>query len=77
MEILNAWDECAADLHERFGIDVEDDDLMFGRSWFWLRDRIFALLATPPTVVLRQKKSQLLLPATRLQWALNPPKLKE
>jgi len=79
VEILNAWDECAADLHERFGIDVEDDELMLGRSWFWLKDRILALLATPPTVQVKvgKKSKHVILPATRLQWALNPPKLKE
>lgn len=78
MQILNAWEACAADLHERYGVDVDDDVLMLGRSWFWLKDRILALLATPPVAVLKVKGgNQLLLPATRLQWALNPPKLKE
>jgi len=50
---------------------------MLGRSWFWLRDRIVALLKTPAVVVVKTGKNQILLPATRLQWALNPPKLKE
>lgn len=48
---------------------------MLGRTWFWLRDRILALLSTPPTVQVRHGKKYITLPATRLQWALNPPDL--
>lgn len=50
---------------------------MFSRSWFWLQDRILSLLSTPPAVQIRAKKKYVLLPATRIQWALDPPKLKE
>lgn len=50
---------------------------MFARSWFWLRDRILQLLKTPPVLVVKVGKTQQLIPATRLQYALNPPKLKE
>lgn len=50
---------------------------MLTRSWFWLQDRIVALLATPPVLQYRTRKKSLLLPATRIQWALDPPKLKE
>lgn len=77
LRLLNEWESIAADLHERYGIDVEDDALMLGRSWFWLEDRILALLSTPPVVQFRTAKKSILLPATRIQWALNPPKLKE
>ncbi len=75
--LLNEWESVAADLHERFGVDVEDDTLMLSRSWFWLADRIGALLATPPALQYRSSRKSLLLPATRIQWALNPPNLKE
>ncbi|PSK95766.1 hypothetical protein CLV30_12818 [Haloactinopolyspora alba] len=47
-----------ADLHERYGIDV-DSPLMEQRTWRWLRSRILALLGTPES---------------RVSRALNPPK---
>lgn len=75
--LLNNWEAIAADLHERFAIDVDDDTVMYSRSWFWLADRIGQLLTTPPVVQYRTSKKSLLLPATRIQWALDPPKLKE
>lgn len=77
LRLLNAWEAIAADLHERYGIDVEDDELMLTRSWFWLADRIGALLSTPPVLQYRTRKKSVLLPATRIQWELDPPKLKE
>lgn len=77
LRLLNEWEAIAADLHERFGIDVEDDELMYSRSWFWLQDRILALLYTPPVLQYRTRKKSIILPATRIQWALDPPKLKE
>jgi len=33
-----------ADLHETFGVDVGDRQLMRARSWRWLQTRIFGLL---------------------------------
>lgn len=77
VQLLDQWEAIAADLHERYGLDVEDDDLMLTRSWFWLQDRILALLSTPSVAQFRTAKKSILLPATRIQWALDPPKLKE
>lgn len=45
-----------ADLHERYGVDVEDRALMRVRSWRWLKVRIAGLLACE----------------SRLHRALNP-----
>ncbi|MGI5178675.1 hypothetical protein ACQEVZ_20295 [Dactylosporangium sp. CA-152071] len=45
-----------ADLHEVYGVDVEDRALMRARSWRWLQVRIQGLLAAD----------------TRLQRALAP-----
>jgi hypothetical protein len=35
-----------ADLHQVYGVDVEDRALMRARSWRWLKTRILGLLAT-------------------------------
>ncbi len=35
-----------ADLHEVFGIDIGDEELMRSRSWRWLQLRVIALLST-------------------------------
>lgn len=34
------------DLHEVYGIDVEDADLMASRPWRWLFQRMLGLLST-------------------------------
>lgn len=57
-ELLVHWPEIEADLHERYGIDVEDRDLMRSRSWRWLQTRIVGLLS---------------LPKSRLTLAMRPP----
>lgn len=38
--LIEAWPEITCDLHERYGIDLSDDELMRARSWPWLRTRI-------------------------------------
>ncbi|HEY9409323.1 MAG TPA: hypothetical protein VIQ30_22680 [Pseudonocardia sp.] len=43
-QILQRWSLVEADLHERYGIDV-DSPIMRGRSWRWLRVRVFGLLS--------------------------------
>jgi hypothetical protein len=50
---------------------------MHARSWLWVRDRIFALLSTPPGAVLAGEQKNLLIPATRIQWALFNPEREE
>jgi hypothetical protein len=35
-----------ADLHETYGLDVGDRQLLTTRSWRWLRARILGLLST-------------------------------
>ncbi|WP_018793575.1 hypothetical protein [Salinispora arenicola] len=44
-DILHHWAAIEADLHEVYGIDVEDPDVMRRRSWRWLRVRVAGLLA--------------------------------
>lgn len=44
-EILTNWRLVEADLHDVYGIDVEDRELMRSRSWRWLEVRITGLLA--------------------------------
>lgn len=43
--ILGEWPLVEADLHEVYGIDAGDADLMRARSWRWLRTRILGLLS--------------------------------
>lgn len=43
--LLAQWALIEADLHDVYGIDVEDRTLMRTRSWRWLQTRIFGLLA--------------------------------
>jgi hypothetical protein len=38
------WDLIEQDLHQYFGIDVGDPDLLANRSWRWLRTRIVGCL---------------------------------
>jgi hypothetical protein len=62
------WPAVAADLHQVYGIDVDDEVLLGARSWPWLRSRITQLLALPPTftpdgrVVQATRVGQLLMP---------------
>jgi hypothetical protein len=44
--MLAHWSFIEADLHEVFGIDVGDRELMARRTWPWLRNRAYALLST-------------------------------
>lgn len=45
-EILDRWELVEADLHQVYGIDMEDRALLRARSWRWLRTRIAGLLST-------------------------------
>lgn len=65
-----------ADLHEVYGIDVDDDHLMGARSWRWLRARVLSLLDRPATFVAVNAGDSVRLtavPSTRLGCALYPP----
>jgi hypothetical protein len=43
-DLLERWALIECDLHERFGVDVGDAQLMASRPWPWLRTRITGLL---------------------------------
>jgi hypothetical protein len=68
-DLLTHWSRIEADLHERYGVDL-DDEVFRRRTWRWLRLRILALLDVPPNVTPDGQA----LHATRLGWALFPPK---
>jgi hypothetical protein len=57
-DLLGVWDAIEADLHQVFGIDTSDPDLMGARTWRWLRHRILALLADPRTRTTSQLTSK-------------------
>ena len=50
-EVLTHWDRIQLDLHERFGIDTGDRELLRSRPWSWLRLRISSLLAVESRLV--------------------------
>ena len=70
------WRLIEADLHDVYGIDVNDDDLLSRRSWRWLRVRIGGLLEMPPTFAPYGDGKVAAIPSTRLGYALNPPEFK-
>ncbi|WP_036377576.1 hypothetical protein [Micromonospora sp. ATCC 39149] len=43
--MLTRWALVEADLHDVYGVDVEDRALMRARSWRWLEVRITGLLS--------------------------------
>lgn len=45
-QLLEVWALIEADLHEVYGVDVGDEQLLRDRSWAWLRVRILGLLST-------------------------------
>lgn len=45
-DILRNWLAVTVDLHEVFGVDT-DSEVLDNRHWFWLKDRIIALLDKP------------------------------
>lgn len=63
-----------ADLHDRYGLDVEDHQLLRARTWRWLRTRVVQLLSVPPTLVPLPDGRTITVPATRVGLALDPPK---
>lgn len=56
--LLPHWHLIEQDLHDVYGIDVDDDQLLTARSWRWLNVRIGGLLNRPN--------------ATRTRAALTP-----
>lgn len=43
-DLLARWPLIECDLHDVYGIDLDDDRVMTGRTWRWLRTRIVGLL---------------------------------
>nr|WP_113705364.1 hypothetical protein [Nonomuraea lactucae] len=44
LDILTRWPLVEADLHETFGIDLDEPAQLRTRSWRWLRTRLLGLL---------------------------------
>ena len=72
--MLAHWNLIEADLHDVYGIDCGDMQMMRARSWRWLKVRVDGLLTGPPTVVVYPSGQSQILPTTRVGFALNPPK---
>ena len=45
-DILSRWRLVEADLHQVYGIDIDDRHLLRRRTWRWLEARILGLLST-------------------------------
>lgn len=73
-DLLEHWQLVEADLHQQYGLDVEDAQLLAARPWRWLRVRVVQLLSIPPSVVVRPDGKSFTVPATRIGLALDPPK---
>lgn len=52
-DVLERWDLVEADLHQVYGIDIDDRELRETRTWRWLRVRIGGLLTNPDTRICR------------------------
>lgn len=73
---MEHWRLVETDLHEVYGIDVDDDELMAARTWRWLRARVLSLLDKPATFVpinTGESVRLVAVPTTRLGCALYPP----
>ncbi|MYX36723.1 MULTISPECIES: hypothetical protein [unclassified Streptomyces] len=55
--LLEEWALIEADLHEIYGIDIGAPGILTGRSWRWLRLRVYGLLSAD----------------SRISRVLNPP----
>jgi hypothetical protein len=43
-DLLTRWPLVEADMHAEYGVDLGEPGLLKGRSWRWLRTRLFGLL---------------------------------
>ena len=71
--LIDHWPLIVLDLHDMYGIDVSNHELMRSRTWGWLQDRISGLVNAPPIITATGHA----VPATRLGWELNPPNFDE
>lgn len=71
IEVLQHWGLVEADLHEHYGIDL-DDPVLANRTWRWFRVRVLGLIDAPPVWIPTDKGFRAV-PSTRLGLALNPP----
>lgn len=56
-DVLKHWGAAELDLHEVWGVDVEDDALMTARSWRWLELRLSDLVLHGPRLAPALKSS--------------------
>lgn len=54
--LFERWALVEADLHQLYGIDIDDPALMGARNWRWLRTRIIALQSTSESRLWRSQQ---------------------
>jgi hypothetical protein len=57
-DLLSRWNLIEDDLHQFYGIDLEQPGLLRARTWRWLRVRIIGLLAEPKTRLFRALRAR-------------------
>lgn len=62
MWVLERLAVVEADLHEVYGIDLGDPDVLHRRTWVWFTRRVQGLFDLPPTLTLGRQPVQ----ATRI-----------
>jgi hypothetical protein len=50
-DLLERWALVEADLHDVYGVDMEDHALLERRTWRWLRVRVLGLLRADTRIV--------------------------
>jgi len=68
-DILSRWSAIKLDIHEVFGVDLDDPDVRARKSWGWAIARIEGLLTMPCRLITPGGKAR---PANRLQATYWP-----
>lgn len=66
--LYDHWAEIILDIHELFGVDLDDDDVRARISWHWFETRVEGLIGAPPRAWFPDGHA---IPSNRLQWALS------
>ncbi|OUC99347.1 hypothetical protein CA984_03665 [Streptosporangium minutum] len=57
-DLFSRWSLIEADLHQVYGVDLEQPGLLKARTGRWLRVRVLGLLADPKTRIFRVLRAE-------------------